>query len=154
MIQDLYEHNKRDASNSGSSGSDDSSSSSSSSSSADDTTPLDECALLGNYIATDLATLPITASGPIDLNLVSQVATALFALMTSAPTLFADLSAAIDAAANELSGPAGVDPLTELSPEFVALATDSCGMTLSPDLIANVDVLFIRVLPTFFFFVQ
>ena len=82
------------------------------------------------------------------------MATALFELMTSAPTLFADLSAAIDAAANEIDGPAGVDPLTQLSPEFVALATGSCGITLSPDLIANVDVLFFRVLPTFFFFVQ
>ena len=150
MIQDLYERSKRDSSSS--SDSDDSSSSSSSDS--DNTTPLDECALLGDYIATDLATLPITASGPIDLNLVNQVATAFFALMTSAPTLFADLSAAIDAAANEIEGTAGVDPLTELSPEFVALATDSCGMTLSPDLIANVDVLFFRVLPTFFFFLQ
>ena len=169
MIQDFYHRGKRDSSSSGSdsssSGSDDSSSSDSSSSSSngDNTTPVDECALLGDYIATDLATLPANFNKLLDITLIAQAQPAFSALLTSAPTLFASLSTAVDAAANQITIPpsfnaatnrAAQDAMAALSSDFVALADDSCGIALSTDQIQKVNGLFRFVLPSFVFFQQ
>ena len=159
MIQDLYERSKRDSSISGSdsssssgSGSDSSSSGSDSSSGGDgdNTTPVDECALLSSYITTDLAAFPDDINMLYNFTLVTQVAPAFLDLLTSAPTLFADLSLAIDTAANLTPDSAILAALVELPPTFLALARDTCGLSLSQQLIQNVDGLFFPVLPAFF----
>ena len=148
MIQDLYERSKRDSSSSSSSGSDDSSNSGS-----DTTTPVDECTLLGDYIAADLVALPADFNDLINATLVAQVAPVFFALLTSAPTLFADLSLAItSAASNPVTIEAGVFALAALAPDFVALANDACGLSLSPEVVQNADGLFSFVLPAFLLF--
>ena len=135
----IYERSKRD-------------SSSSSGGHGHNWSPVDECALLGNYIATDLATLPDDVD---NITLITQAAPVFFDLLTSAPTLFADLSLAIDAAAsNPVTIEAGVFALAALAPDFVALANDACGLSLSPDLIRNADGLFSFVLPAFLLFLS
>ena len=159
MIQDLYERSKRDSSISGSdsssssgSGSDSSSSGSDSSSGGDgdNTTPVDECALLSNYITTDLAAFPDDINMLYNFTVANRVAPVFLDLLTSAPTLFADLSLAIDTAANLTPDSAILAALVELPPTFLALARDTCGLSLSPQLIQNVDGLFFPVLPAFF----
>ena len=162
MIQDLYERSKRDSSISGSdssssssgSGSDSSSSDSDSSSSSggdgDNTTPVDECALLSNYITTDLAAFPDDINMLYNFTVANRVAPVFLDLLTSAPTLFADLSLAIDTAANLTPDSAILAALVELPPTFLALARDTCGLSLSQQLIQNVDGLFFPVLPAFF----
>ena len=158
MLQDIYERSKRDSSSSG--GSDSSSSGSSSSSSGgdgDNTTPVDECALLGNFIQSQVATLPAGFAELVNATLVAQVVPEFFDLLTSAPTLFADMTLAIASAANLITTPdtgtneAGIAGLAALVPDFVALANDACGVSLSPDQLRNVDSLFFVVLPAFFF---
>ena len=160
MIQDLYERSKRDSSISGSdsssssgSGSDSSSSGSDSSSSSgdgDNTTPVDECALLTNYITTELAAFPDDINMLFNFTVANRVAPVFLDLLTSAPTLFADLSLAIDTAANLTPDSAILAALVELPPTFLALARDTCGLSLSQQLIQNVDGLFFPVLPAFF----
>ena len=161
MIQDLYERSKRDSSSSGSdsnsSGSSSGSDSSSSSSSDGDSTtptPVDECALLADYIATDLAAFPANNFNNLLFNipLANRVAPVFFDLLTSAPTLFADLSRAIDAASSLTPEEAGVSALNALSPDFIALARDSCGIALRPVQERGIVGLFFAILLTFFFF--
>ena len=152
MIQDFFKRSKRDSSSSDRSDS----SSSSNSGDGDSTTPtpVDECALLADYIATDLAAFPANNFNNLLLNvtLANQVAPVFFDLLTSAPTLFADLSLAIDAAANLTPNEGGISALDALSPDFIALARDSCGIALRPVQERGIIGLFFAILPTFFFF--
>ena len=146
----IYERSKRD-------------SSSSSGGHGHNWSPVDECALLGNYIATDLATLPGGSVKLLNFTLVAQAVPAFSALLTSAPTLFASLSPAIQAASNQIVIPpsflhstnkAGIAALAALSADFVALANDSCGLALSTDRVRNVEELFRFVLSTFVIYEQ
>ena len=158
MFQGLYERGKRDSSSS-SGGSDDSSSESDSSSSDNDnTTPVEGCSSLDDFIASDLAAFPADFNNLLNVTLVAQVAPVFLDLLTSAPTLFADLSLAFDAASNQIMIPpsfvdvanrAGLDALADLLAEFLALANDSCGITPSQDQINSVVGLFQVVLPAF-----
>ena len=146
-----YDRTKRDSSSSGSGGD------------GHNWSPADECTLLSNYIDSDLATLPGGSVKLLNFTLVAQAAPAFSALLTSAPTLFASLSPAIDAASNQIVIPpsflhstnkAGIAALAALSADFVALANDSCGLALSTDRVRNVEELFRFVLSTFVIYQQ
>ena len=86
-----------------------------------------------------------------------------FELLTSAPSLFANFSLAVDAAFNLLMIPpffedptnlSFVDALDELSVDFVALANDLCDISLSENQTTDVDAFFSFVLPNFAIFSQ
>ena len=104
-----------------------------------------------------MAALPAGFAELVNATLVAQVVPEFFDLLTSAPTLFADMTLAIASAADLITTPdtgtneAGINALAALSPQFAALATDSCGLSLSQDLIFNVEGFFFATLPAFFF---
>ena len=186
MTQVVYERSKRSTSSSSSSSSssdsDDSSSSSDSSSSdsddmtaerdditttasdditteSDSTTPVDECALLGDFIESDLAAVPVDDVGSLfNYTIIVQTTRNFFQLLTSAPMLFANLSLAVDTASDQFMVPpsyledpniAAFGAVAELSADFVALANDSCGIALSENQTVLVDAFFQFVLPFF-----
>ena len=69
-------------------------------------------------------------------------------LLQSAPSLFANISLAID----EASGPFDVDFFNQfrmLAVDFVSIANDSCGISLSQEEVDNVTGLFVQGLTTF-----
>ena len=126
--------------------------------------------MLRQYIDRDLAIPPnvpatfgdmLAAAVFFNISVITQTAPAFFALLTSAPTLFANISLAVDVASDQIVIPpaffddnanvtAAVDSLNALVADFVAIANDSCDISLSQQQIDDVTRLFDVILPTFF----
>ena len=112
----------------------------------------EECALLSDYIDNDLSAEPrIPANlndfrfGPslLYVSALTERVPALFALLRSAPTLFADLSQAIDCAVSFLPRDIGFIILESLFADFVSVAVEVCDISLSQDQIDDVERLFV-----------
>ena len=119
--------------------------------------------MLGDYIASDLSQFSSDFNSLLNFTLITQAAPKFSALLTSAPTLFADLSLAIDAASSQINIPPSFDDSTNqaavsaigaLSTGFVVRSSDACGITLSNFATEGALGLFRFVLPVFVIFQQ
>ena len=129
----------------------------------DSTTPVDECALFGDFIDSDLAEISMSDFNQFNYAFIAQTAQRFFDLLTSAPVLFANLSLAVGAASSQIMIPPcyldesnreAVFALQDLYVDFVALANDSCGIALNDDQISEAVALFIIILPASVIFPQ
>ena len=116
------------------------------------TASMNDCSLLSDYIEFDLPTIPELETGfspdnipsPTFILILNETVTFL-ELLESTPSLFANLSQVIA----DASGGLGRSVRRQLAADFVAVANDSCGLSLSPEQIDNVNVLLVGALPTF-----
>ena len=173
----LNERSKRDASDASdasdsSSSSDESAESDSGSDESDvratTAAPMvDECSLLGDYIEFEVAAIPpleprdeFSPPNPIDaptsdyILFINETAPALLALLDATPSLFADLSQDINNVSAQVLdldflGDEILTIFRALAADFVAVANVSCGISLSPEQIANVTRLFDAALSSF-----
>ena len=125
--------------------------------------------MLSDYIEFDLCIGPgvpadfaeiVGASRFFNISVINVTAPALFALLTSAPTLFVDISSAIEAVVDQIVIPPAyfenpnvteaVTSLTALAEDFVAVANASCDISLTEQQIADTRQIFNLVLPIFF----
>ena len=119
----------------------------------------EECALLSDYIDNDLSAEPrIPADldefrfGPSSLYVSSldERVPAFLSLLRSAPTLFDDLSQAIDCAVDIIPG-VGFQVLEFALPDvFVSVAADACDISLSAEQVDDVARFFVSPLTLFF----
>ena len=171
---DSDDSSSSDSDDSSSSDSDDSSNSDSDDSDRDEnqvdstTTPVDECAVLNQYIQLEIS---IPTGDPESFNdileglvlfnitVITQTVPAFFALLTSAPTLFDDLSLAVDAASDLIVIPPtyfqnptvdqAATAFNALAPDFIDTANNFCGISLTEQQHNDVMRLFDVVLPIF-----
>ena len=120
------------------------------------TTPVDECSLFRNFIESDLPDLPSDLAILLNYTLTFQTTQLFIDLLTSAPVLFANLSAAVDAASSQIMIPpaftddandAALDAIVLLSIDFEALANDPCDISLNLTQQISVVNFFIFLLP-------
>ena len=118
---------------------------------------IDECALLRNYLDFKLPAVPefridllYDPPSPLTIQVVNETAPTFLELLTSAPSLFANITQAIDDSATGQGNFPGYSEFYALAADFVAVANDSCGISLSPGQIADVTRLFYVALPTYF----
>ena len=114
-----------------------------------------DCSPLRNYLDFELSSIPeitvdTVVEGPSSLYILvlNQTAPTFLDLLDSTPLLFANISQAIDDASGRIPDP-GISELAALADEFLAVANDSCGISLSSEQIANVTRLFDAALPLF-----
>ena len=125
---------------------------------------MDDCSILRDYIEFELTGIPeqlfpgvfFFPSSSVYILVVNETVPTFFELLESTPSLFSNLSQAIDDAVDRntrLSGTISFSNLRAelrgLAAEFVTVANDSCGISLSQEQIANVTRLFDGALPAF-----
>ena len=126
----------------------------------------DACTLLRDYIEHELsgfdpeltAGFPVLVFVPSSLYVlvVNETAPTFLELLESTPSLFANLSQAIDDASGQILGTRIFNSdfflsiYEPLAADFVAVANDSCGISLSQQQFADVTQLITSALPTFF----
>ena len=123
----------------------------------DTTTPVDECALLGDFIESDVTVLPFVGSNSLlNFTLIIQTAQRFFDLLTSAPMVFGNFSLAINAALDQIMIPpffpdpansAARDAVGLMFTDFVTLANDACGIELNATQTGSAINLFVFLLP-------
>ena len=127
--------------------------------SVDTTTSFDECALLAAYVETGLAAGPIPPVGPaafvsqtsssVFVAVLNETVPTFFDLLQSAPSLFADLSLAIDDAFAVAATAVDSSELAALADDFVTVANVSCDISLSQQQVDDVTALFASGLTVF-----
>ena len=126
----------------------------------------DACTLLRDYIERELsgfdpeltAGFPVLVFVPSSLyvRVLNDTAPTFLELLESTPSLFANLSQAIDDASGQILGTRIFNSdfflsiYEPLAADFVAVANDSCGISLSQQQFADVTQLITSALPTFF----
>ena len=135
------------------SGSDESDSSRDESDSSSDSSD-DDCSLLRDYIDFELSVTPLSGniffdSVEIYVLVLTDTVPTFLELLESAPSLFANLSQAIDDASDRVPGP-GFAELSEQVASFVAIANESCGISLNQEQIHNVSRLINSAVTGFF----
>ena len=119
---------------------------------------IDECALLRDYVDSQLSDIPqsrIVFLGPSALyvRVLNKTVPGLLELLESTPSLFANVSRVI----GDTFGRSAEESYTEvaaLAPVFVDVANDSCGISLSQQQIRNVTLLFEAGVATYLFTAQ
>ena len=119
---------------------------------------IDECALLRDYVDSQLSDIPqsrIVFLGPSALyvRVLNKTVPGLLELLESTPSLFANVSRVI----GDTFGRTAEESYTEvaaLPPVFVAVANESCGISLSPQQIRNVTLLFEAGVASYLFTAQ
>ena len=116
-----------------------------------------ECAQLRSYINSELSAEPRLPEAVQDLIfgpsslfvcVLDERVPTFLELLESTPSLFANLSQAIEDASGRLPGP-GFDELEALAADFVAIARNSCGIFLNQEQITDVTRLFDDALTLF-----
>ena len=135
---------------------------------SDSTTSI-ECPVLSNYIEFDLS-IPLFVPESFliltdvivnfNISVITQTAPEFFALLTSAPTLLANISLGIEIAADQIVIPPtfsanpnvteAVSSFNALVPDFLAVANDTCNISLTEQQVDDVTRLFDVVLSIFF----
>ena len=119
---------------------------------------MDECSLLRDYIDVELPQLPppgsiLLSPSSIFVLILNETVPTFLELLESTPSLFGNLTQAIEDVVGRIFDPGADDELAALAAEFVAVANVSCGISLSPEQIDDVSgQLFDRTLVTFFLF--
>ena len=115
------------------------------------TTPIDECLLVASYLEFELPVAAIpTAFGenflaftasPLFIAVFNETVPTFLELLESAPSLFTNLSLAIDATVGPAEDVFQNDIINALVADFVTIANDSCGISLSQQQLDNVTLL-------------